>query len=118
MNIPDNYDMWLAYEADKDRMRQEEIRDYGIGHCAHCDDAVLYYEEHYTIHGDLVHGLCLMEYLRKFHREDKFRDDEDIIVGKCAQCGEDIIAGEEFYDIHGDLVHGEDCLLEYAEQFR
>jgi hypothetical protein len=38
------------------------------------------------------------------------------VIGKC-YCGEDILSNEDYYDIDGELIH-EDCLREWAEQFR
>ena len=39
------------------------------------------------------------------------------IVGECAACGDLIYAHEERYDIEGELIH-EDCLSDWAEQFK
>lgn len=38
-------------------------------------------------------------------------------IAKCSVCGEDIVAGEDFYDIDGETIH-DDCLREWAEQYR
>lgn len=64
--VPDNYEIWEAHERDMERRRERDIEECGVGRCVHCDEFVLDYEEHYNIHGDLVCGECVLEWLQQF----------------------------------------------------
>lgn len=40
------------------------------------------------------------------------------LVGYCAQCKEAVYDWEERYDIEGELLLHDDCLIDWAHQYR
>lgn len=60
---------------------------------------------------------------RNWFRDDPIRDAEDYaareapVKGICEHCGQPIYDGDDYYDIEDTLLH-EDCLRDWAEQYR
>ena len=59
MNVPDNYDMWAAYEAKLDAISDS----YPI--CSHCGERITE-DRLFDIDGDLYHPECAVKEFCKF----------------------------------------------------
>ena len=38
--------------------------------------------------------------------------------GRCTHCGEDVYDYDDYYDIEGDILLHDDCLIDWAAQYR
>lgn len=66
MRVPDSYDMFEAHMREQEQRQEEVEEEHKIGHCAHCKEPVLDYDDYYDFDGELVLAECVMEYLEKF----------------------------------------------------
>ena len=64
--IPDNHDIFVAEEHEREERRKREILEHGIGECAHCEEPVLDYESYYNVNGAIVHSDCGLDWLWQF----------------------------------------------------
>lgn len=58
MNVPDNYDMWEAHEAEMEKALED------LYHCDYCGKPIQD-EYYYEINGDIICEKCLERYFRK-----------------------------------------------------
>ena len=58
MNVPDNYDLWEAHDAEQEKALAER---YVCDYCGH----PIQEDHHYEINGDFLCEGCLNEHFRK-----------------------------------------------------
>ena len=65
-NIPDNHDIFVAEEREREARLEREVLEYGIGVCEFCGEPVLSYDDYYNVDGKLIHGECGLDWLWQF----------------------------------------------------